>query len=665
MNFEKYLDQLNPTQQSAVTAKLGNLLILAGAGSGKTRVLVNRVAWLLLDQYQVDPYNILVVTFTNKAAKEMNIRLNRMSLPNISNAWIGTFHGLSHKFLRLHYLAAGLSNNFEVIDSDDQLKVIKRLVKQLNINEDLFEPKKIQNFINKQKDHGIRSVNLPKISTKYDRIMFEIYNHYENACNAQNIIDFAELLLRTYELLSNNQELLVHYRNRFKHFLIDEFQDTNQIQYNFLKLLSANALSITAVGDDDQSIYGWRGAKVENITKYTKEFNAVNIIRLEKNYRSTKTILSAANAIINNNFDRMGKTLWTDSKEGDAIILYGALNEEDEANFIVTEIKKCINNNLKKYSDIAILYRSNAQSRVIEEYLVKSGIRYIIYGGVNFFERSEIKDILAYLRLVINPKDDAAFERIINVPARGIGDKSLEKIKTLANQQNISYLDAAALLLKNDDISGVAQQGLSNFLKIINEITTYFTQEENYSLTELVQKAIDSSELLEYLKRQKDISSVNRVENLQELVNATINLDNIMVNKDLDNISKISELLAYAALEGKEYIRQEKQEDHVQLMTLHSAKGLEFPIVFLCGLEEGLFPHYLSKDDPLALNEERRLCYVGITRSMEKLFVTYAQKRRLFGREESRRRSRFIGEIPTKLIKERTKQIFVKYPIKN
>ena len=666
MSFAKYLEQLNSAQQSAVTANLGNLLVLAGAGSGKTRVLVNRFAWLL-EQHKVEPYNVLVVTFTNKAAKEMNVRLNKMNLPSISTSWIGTFHGLSHKLLRLHYVAAGLGNNFEVIDSEDQLKVIRRLIKQFNINEELFDPKKIQNFINRQKDQGIRSTNLPKISTRYDRIMFEIYGHYENACNAQNIIDFAELLLRSYELLLNNQELLQHYQGRFKHFLIDEFQDTNPIQYNFLKLLSTKAESVTAVGDDDQSIYGWRGAKVENIAKYTKEFSAVNIIRLEKNYRSTKTILSAANAIINNNFNRLGKTLWTDSSQGVPIVLYAALNEEDEARFIIREIQKHVEK-AGKCNDIAILYRSNVQSRILEECLVKSGIPYVIYGGVNFFERIEIKDILGFLRLAVNPEDDAAFERIVNIPARGIGEKSLEKIRTLAKDEQVSCFKAANLLVTTDNITGVANQGLISFINIINEIAGYCNQSTDYSLTELVQKAIDTSGLLEYFKKQKDAVSANRVENLQELINATINFNSTVDPENQNNISKISELLAYAAIEGREYISKEaatvnpNNNLHVQLMTLHAAKGLEFPIVFLCGLEEGLFPHYFSKDDPDALNEERRLCYVGVTRAMEKVFMSYAQKRRLFGREESRIRSRFIAEIPVKLIEERSKQVFVKYP---
>ncbi len=662
---EKYLEQLNPAQQTAVTAELGNLLVLAGAGSGKTRVLVNRFAWLLA-HCNAEPYNVLVVTFTNKAAKEMAIRLNKMNLPSISSSWIGTFHGLAHKMLRLHNKAAGLDNNFEVIDSEDQLKTIRRLVKQLNINEDLFEPKKVQHFINRQKDQGLRSNNLPKIVTKYDRIMFEIYGHYENACNLQNIVDFAELLLRSYELLINNQELLQHYQNRFKHFLIDEFQDTNPIQYNFLKLLSVNAASVTAVGDDDQSIYGWRGAKVENISKYTKEFSTVNIIRLEKNYRSTKIILSAANAIINNNFDRMGKTLWTDSSEGTPIVVYEALNEEDEAIFIVKEIQNHVKKG-GKCSDVAILYRSNAQSRAIEEALVKAGVLYIVYGGVNFFERAEIKDVLAYLRLAVNLADDAAFERIINIPTRGIGEKSLEKIRFLAKQQNISNFKASELLIKTDEITGVAHLGLVNFINIINEISEYFKQ-NNYSLTEIVQKTIDASSLLEYLKKQKDAASVNRIENLQELVNATISFNTPNITSDSDNISKINEFLAYAALEGKEYISKENlvsnESTHVQLMTLHAAKGLEFPVVFLCGLEEGLFPHYFSKDDPSALNEERRLCYVGITRSKERVFLSYAQKRRLFGREELRIRSRFIAEIPSKLLEVRKKQIFIRYPEK-
>lgn len=654
MSFSiKQIEQLNQAQQQAVTHDLGNLLVLAGAGSGKTRVLVNRFAWLLSHHHK-DPYNIMVVTFTNKAAKEMSIRLNKMNLTNISAAWIGTFHSLAHKLLRLHHTEAKLDSNFEVIDSEDQVKIIRRLLKQLNIDEDAFEPKKVQNFINRQKDQGLKSSNLPKIQTRYDKMMFELYGHYENACKSQNVVDFADLLLKSYELLRDNSELLQHYQARFQHFLIDEFQDTNPIQYNFLKLLSVNAESIMAVGDDDQSIYGWRGAKIENIVKYTKEFSKVHIVRLEKNYRSTKTILSAANAIINNNIDRMGKTLWTDSPVGDPIVLYGALNEEDEALFIVKEIQKYINNG-GQYTNIAVLYRSNAQSRAIEEAFVRHGINYIVYGGVNFFERAEIKDVLGYLRLAINPLDDAAFERIINTPARGLGEKTLEKIRLVSHQESVSCLQAVRKLLINSEHGSAINSSLSNFIRIIDQIKESF--DHNLNLAEIVESTINISGLLDSLKKQKDANSINRIENLQELVNATA-VFNSAPNAD------IKALLDYAALEGKEYISKEKHEagaaiGNVQLMTLHAAKGLEFPIVFLCGLEEGLFPHYFSKDNPDTLNEERRLCYVGITRSMEKIFITYAQKRRLFGREEFRIRSRFVTEIPINLIEERKKQIFV------
>ena len=666
VNFlANHLEQLNSAQKQAVTHDLGNLLVLAGAGSGKTRVLVHRFAWLLY-QYQQDPYNIMVVTFTNKAAKEMSIRLNGMHLANISRAWIGTFHSLSHKFLRLHHAAAKLDSNFEVIDSEDQLKIIRRLLKQLNVEETAFDPKKVQNFINRQKDQGIRSNYIPKVQTKYDRFMFELYGHYENACRLQQVVDFAELLLRSYELLRDNQELLDHYRARFKHFLIDEFQDTNPIQYDFLKLLGLNSQSLTAVGDDDQSIYSWRGAKVENIVKYTKEFSNVNVIRLEKNYRSTKNILSAANAVINNNVDRMGKTLWTDASVGQKIVLYAALNEEDEALFVVKEIQKYVSNT-GKHNNIAILYRSNAQSRAIEEALVKHGINYIVYGGVSFFERAEIKDVLAYLRLAINPADNAAFERIINTPVRGVGDKSLEKIRNLSVQENISFFEAVERMITSGETGSVIS-GLMNFIKIIKEIELCLYN-NNYSLSDLVNDVINISGLLDHLKKQKDATSANRIENLQELINATAvfsdqRLSEHVANLELDTLAKVKELLDYAALEGKEYISAEKSiangnTNNVQLMTLHAAKGLEFPIVFLCGLEEGLFPHYFSKDIPDALNEERRLCYVGITRSKEQLFISYAQKRRMFGREESRIRSRFVAEIPDNLVEERKKQIFI------
>ena len=525
MVFRKnYLNELNHAQLEAVTHNFGNLLVLAGAGSGKTRVLVNRVAWLL-DQHQQDPYNIMVVTFTNKAAKEMTDRLHKMHLTNISNAWIGTFHSLSHKFLRLHHTACGLDNNFEVIDSEDQAKIIRRILKQHNIDENLFDPKKIQNFINTRKDNGIRPHNLPKIYTKYDKFMFEIYMYYENACKVQNLVDFSELLLRSYELLTNNQELLQHYKARFKHFLIDEFQDTNQIQYNFLKLLSSDAVSVTAVGDDDQSIYGWRGAKVENIVKFTREFSSVNVIRLEKNYRSSKTILSAANSIINNNLDRMGKTLWTDAPLGQKIVLYGALNEEDEALFVVRQIQKYLANS-GNYRDIAILYRSNAQSRAIEQALVKQGINYLVYGGVNFFSRSEVKDVLAYFRLAVNHNDNAAFERIINIPARGIGEKFLEKIRNLSMEKKISLLEASReIVIANNN--KIAFNGLINFLRIIEEITRHLHDQLNkYSLAEIVENTINITGLLDYFKKQKDAIAANRIDNLQELINATIVFSN-------------------------------------------------------------------------------------------------------------------------------------------
>lgn len=660
--MEAQLETLNSAQYQAVTHEVGNILVLAGAGSGKTRVLVNRFAWLLYN-YMVNPYNIMVVTFTNKAAKEMSNRLNKLNLSNINSSWIGTFHGVSHKFLRLHHVLANLNSNFEVIDSEDQLKIIRRLTKQLNLNEELFEAKRVQNFINRQKDHAIRSNCLPKINTKYDRMMFDLYAQYENTCRLQNVIDFSELILKTYELLKTNEELRLHYNARFKHFLIDEFQDTNPIQYALLKLLSENAISVTAVGDDDQSIYGWRGAKVENIVKYTKEFTKVNIIRLEKNYRSTKTILSAANAIITNNIGRMGKTLWTDALDGEKIILYRALNEEDEALFIVQEIQNHLKNN-GKYSDIAILYRSNSQSRAIEESLVRHGVNYVVYGGVNFFERAEIKDLLAYLRLAINEADDSAFERIINTPVRGIGEKTLDKIKELSNKENLSYLSSLKTIATDKENVGVVINSLIKFLNIIEELKNYIYSNE-YNLTELVKKAIKISGLLEHLEKQKDPYAVNRIENLHELVNATaaFNLTQNENQSSLGNDLKVTALLDYATLEGKEYMKQKVVTDNlngnVQLMTLHAAKGLEFPLVFLCGLEEGLFPHYFSKDNLDTLNEERRLCYVGITRSMQKIFISYAQKRRLFGREEFRSPSRFINEIPSYLIKEHKKQIFV------
>lgn len=648
---------LNPAQQQAVTAPFGHLLVLAGAGSGKTRVLVHRIAWLIAEQ-AVSANSVLAVTFTNKAAGEMRGRLEQMLGREAQGMWVGTFHGLSHKILRLHWQEAGLPQNFQVIDSDDQLQMIRRIFKNLNINEDRFEPKKIQSFINRKKDEGLRSAQLFKVEGVYDQVMQEVYRHYEQICKESGLIDFAELLLSSYELLKHNTELLTYYRSRFLHILVDEFQDTNTIQYLWLSLLGSQAKSIMVVGDDDQSIYGWRGAKIENIQRFEREFIGTQLIRLEQNYRSTATILSAANALIAHNGSRLGKTLWTEGTQGDPIIVYAGFNEEDEALYVVREIRAWLQsgNNLE---DIGILYRSNAQSRVLEEALVRAGIPYRIYGGLRFFERAEIKDALAYLRLVVNLKDNTSFERVVNVPPRGIGDKTLEKILEVSVVDEVCYWEAAKKALAEGLISSRAGLGLAAFVACIESLRVIITES---SLSKLMQAAIHESGLLAFFREQKGEKAQNRAENLEELINAASDFE---AEYPIENDeSPLTAFLTYTSLEaGERETGQSDSDRGVQLMTLHSAKGLEFSHVFMCGMEDGLFPHHFSCENPQGLEEERRLCYVGVTRARVKLYLTYAERRRVFGRDEERRPSRFIREIPAHLIKEINRKVNIRFPV--
>jgi DNA helicase-2/ATP-dependent DNA helicase PcrA len=654
MEVKQQIEQLNNVQQLAVTAEFGNLLVLAGAGSGKTRVLINRIAWLITEQH-ASPYSILAVTFTNKAAAEMRSRLTTMLGSHLRSIWVGTFHGLSHKLLRQHWQLANLSENFQVIDSDDQLRLIKRVFKKLNIDEERWEPKKAQGFVNRKKDEGVYASQLGRAESAYEQIMGEIYLHYDQACKENGVLDFADLLLRSYSLLSNNPDLLAHYQAKFAHFLVDEFQDTNTIQYLWLNILTQRAQSVTVVGDDDQSIYGWRGAKIENIHRFEQEYINTKVIRLEQNYRSTNTILSAANALIDNNSGRMGKTLWTQGKQGDPIVIYAALNEEDEALFVARKVQKYFNEggNLR---DIGVLYRSNAQSRVLEEALVRLGVPYTIYGGLRFFERAEIKDALAYIRLAVNNKDNAAFERAVNIPPRGIGKVSIDKLREFAASSDLPLLMATKEAVESKLITGKARAGLLDFIEIIEELGKIV---KHSSVTEIVELAVSRSGLLTYFKEQRGEKAQSQAENLAELVSATADF---VYESDEDGLDAppILDFLAYTALEAGD-LQVDAQQSAVQLMTLHSAKGLEYPVVFICGLEEGLFPHHFSAEDPLKLEEERRLCYVGITRAMEQLYITYAQRRRLFGNEEARRVSRFVREIPSDLVEEKSRRLNVSH----
>lgn len=635
-------NSLNPAQQEAVQAPLGHQLILAGAGSGKTRVLIHRIAWLI-QQEGISPFNILAVTFTNKAANEMRSRVETMLRIPAKAMWIGTFHGLSNRFLRTHWQEAGLPQSFQILDSDDQFRMIRRVINALNLDEDRFPPKESQWFINKQKEEGREPAQVDTRDLA-NQMLLRIYQGYQEACQRAGVIDFADLLLKTYKLLSTNDELRSHYQARFRCLLVDEFQDTNTIQYLWLKLFAGDNNAVMIVGDDDQSIYGWRGAQIENIHRFSRDFPGAKIIRLEQNYRSTATILKAANAVISQNSGRLGKNLWTEGKDGERITVYAGFNETDEAFFIVSRIRE-LKQSTYNYKEMAILYRSNAQSRVIEEALMQFGIPYRVYGGLRYFDRQEIRDALAYLRLITNRSDDPAFERIINTPTRGIGDRTVSTIRDYAKDAGLTMWQALTQLLEQKQFATRTETALTSFVNLLNTMTE---RTATLDLSKQVEYVIYASGLIDHYRKEKGEKGLTRLENLEELVNAAhqFTLEGVP-----DDMPLIAAFLSYAALESSDE-QAEAYDDSVQLMTLHSAKGLEFPVVFLAGCEEELFPHYLCMNDPKGLEEERRLCYVGVTRAMKKLFMTYAEVRRLFGREAYHRPSRFLHEIPVELIEE-------------
>ncbi|SFL86914.1 DNA helicase II [Marinobacter zhejiangensis] len=641
MDVSHIIDSLNDAQREAVTAQNDHLLVLAGAGSGKTRVLVHRIAWLM----QVDgvpPTGILAVTFTNKAAKEMRYRIEQMMQIPARGLWFGTFHGIAHRLLRAHWQDAGLPENFQVLDSDDQLRLVKRVMREQQIDETRWPPKQVQWFINGQKDEGLRAGYIQvNPGDHFTETMVKVYQQYESLCQQGGMVDFGELLLRSHELWLNRPELLTHYQRRFQHILVDEFQDTNTIQYAWLQVLAGHRVPMTIVGDDDQSIYGWRGAKIENIQQFQRDFPNARLVRLEQNYRSTKVILKAANSVIANNQDRLGKELWTDGAEGEPISLYAAFNEQDEANYIADSIESWVNEgNLRR--ECAILYRSNAQSRVLEEALMRQGIPYRVYGGLRFYDRQEIRNALAYLRLVHYRRDDAAFERVVNVPPRGIGAKSLADLRSYAGEVGISLWEASERMLQAGQVKGRAKTGLQAFIDIIESLAD---KAEHATLQGLMKQTIEDSGLKDYHANEKGEKAQARIENLEELVNA---LSDYEVE---DGVDPLAEFIAQAALDAGE-AQAEAHEDSVQLMTLHSAKGLEFPQVFLAGVEEGLFPHSMSVEEPGRMEEERRLAYVGITRAMKKLVLTYAESRRIYGQEKFHALSRFVREIPADCLQE-------------
>lgn len=642
-DLDHRLTTLNPAQHHAVTTPPGHQLVLAGAGSGKTRVLVHRIAFLI-QRLDVSAHSILSVTFTNKAAAEMRHRIEDVLGHAPAGMWVGTFHGLAHRLLRAHWKEAGLAENFQILDSDDQQRLIKRVIRELGLDEQRWPAKQAQWFINGQKDEGIRPQGIQASGDLFLATMRSIYEAYEAACARTGVIDFAELLLRALDLWRDNAGLLEHYQRRFRHILVDEFQDTNAVQYAWLRFLAKGGESLMVVGDDDQSIYGWRGAKIENIQQFDSDFADAEIIRLEQNYRSTANILNAANALIANNQGRLGKELRTDVGDGEPLALYAAFNEHDEARYVVETIEDALRKDGLKRSEIAILYRSNAQSRVLEEALLREKIPYRIYGGQRFFERAEIKNAMAYLRLLDGRGNDAALERIINVPARGIGEKTIETIREYARAHDVHMWEAIRLMLAVKALPGRASGALASFIELIEGLAEKVLAMPLHQMTQVV---IEKSGLLAYHEAEKGEKGQARVENLEELVSAARAFE----NDEDDELTPLQAFLTHASLEAGD-TQAAENEDSIQLMTLHSAKGLEFPLVFLVGMEEGLFPHKMSLEEPGRLEEERRLAYVGITRAMQKLVISYAETRRLYGSETYNKVSRFVREIPAPLIQE-------------
>lgn len=649
MDITHIIDGLNEPQREAVSAPLSNALVIAGAGSGKTRVLVHRIAWLV-DIENVSPHGILAVTFTNKAAAELRARTESLLNVSAKSMWVGTFHSLAHRLLRMHWLEAKLPQNFQILDSDDQLRLIKRIMKAQSIDDKKWPPRQVAWFINGQKDEGRRAKEVPTGDDLFQITHQRIYQVYEDACNQGGLVDFAELLLRSHELWLNNPELLAHYQTRFQHVLVDEFQDTNTIQYAWLRVLVGAHSKIMAVGDDDQSIYGWRGAKIENIQRFSQDFSDVMTVRLEQNYRSTQTILEAANSLIQRNTNRLGKELWSEGEKGELIKLYAGFNDLDEARFIAERIAQWIEGGGSP-NEAAILYRSNAQSRVLEEALLRANIPYQIYGGQRFFDRIEIKNALAYMRLIEDRNSDPAFERVVNTPPRGIGDKTIEGVRQLARTRGVSLWTAAQAGIEEGLFTSRVHGAIGAFLGLINDLAEAVAP---LDLDELAQQVVEVSGLMVFHSQERGERGLARKENLEELVTACRQFSGDLVfpfeDGDRAEVSVLQEFLDQMTLDAGD--RQAAQGPSVQMMTLHSAKGLEFPLVFLGGMEEGLFPHRMSADEPGRMEEERRLAYVGITRAMQELYLTYAESRRLHGQDNYNRPSRFLLEMPKELLSE-------------
>lgn len=654
MDVSYLLEGLNDKQREAVAAARINMLVLAGAGSGKTRVLVHRIAWLLSVE-QASPFSIMAVTFTNKAAAEMRHRIEDLIGTSQGGMWIGTFHSLAHRLLRAHYLDANLPQDFQIIDSDDQYRLIRRIVKSMNLDDKQWPARQGMWYINGKKDEGLRPQHIQTYGNPVETTWLKVYQAYQEACDRAGLVDFAELLLRAHELWLNKPQILEHYQNRFTNILVDEFQDTNRIQYAWIRMLAGQTGKVMIVGDDDQSIYGWRGAQVENIQNFLNEFPGAETIRLEQNYRSTSNILKAANALIANNSDRLGKNLWTEGAEGEPISLYCAFNDLDEARYVVGRIKRWQEEG-GALADCAILYRSNAQSRIMEEALLQAAMPYRIYGGQRFFERQEIKDALSYMRLTANRHDDASFERVVNTPTRGIGDRTLDIVRQVARDNQITLWESALQVIEHKMLAGRATAAIQRFLELIE---TLASETADMPLHVQTDRIIRDSGLKAMYEQEKGEKAQARIENLEELVTATRQFSYQDEDEDL---MPLQAFLSHAALESGES-QADAYQDAVQLMTLHSAKGLEFSQVFIVGVEEGMFPSQMSLDEGGRLEEERRLAYVGVTRAMKKLTLTYAENRRLYGKEVSHRPSRFIGELPKECVEEVRLRATVSRPV--
>lgn len=641
MDVSYILDGLNDAQRQAVTLESNHALVLAGAGSGKTRVLVHRIAWLV-EVMGFSPFNILAVTFTNKAAREMRGRMEALMGPPAKSVTMGTFHGIAYQLLRQHFQAAGLPQSFQILDSDDQKRLVKRLLKAMSLDETQWPVKQVVGFINGEKEEGRRAKHVDVGHNPYLKTLVAVYQAYEQQCQQAGLVDFAELLLRAHELWLRSPDVLAFYQKRYQHILVDEFQDTNSLQYAWLRVLAGGQGRLFVVGDDDQSIYGWRGAKVENIRLFEQQFAEVKLIRLEQNYRSTNLILQAANHLIAHNTERMGKHLWSDGEPGEPILIYEAFNDLDECQYVIEQIRSWLREGGLR-EEVAILYRSNAQSRVFEQGLIQAELPYRIYGGLRFYDRAEIKDVLAYLRLVMNPADDAAFERIYNLPTRGLGDKTMQQVRDIARDQGWSMWQASLNLVAQNVLSARAKAALTGFLKIIEDLADL---QPSLALADFVLQVMQDSGLQGHFEKDRSDQGQSRLENLDELVNAAASFDkrqDALLETEQDN--SLLNFLAQATLEAGDN-QAGAGESAIQLMTLHAAKGLEFPLVFMVGMEEGLFPSQASQDDPARLEEERRLAYVGITRAEQRLVMCAAQRRRLHGNEIYSQPSRFLRELP-------------------